>query len=179
MRSAWRFARRGRSRRIRDSLELLPTHAPTEGLLVDVGGGVGIGAAEEMRIAPRGAYARALVIDPQKGMIQRAVPRIPYRPRLEPVVAGGNHLPLPDKSVDVLLSLGVLCCMKQEAVPRAVAELWRVLRPGGYCVLQVPNAMQTSVFGLFRSRGFRKIGSPVPNELESDFSLHRRPVLTR
>jgi ubiquinone/menaquinone biosynthesis C-methylase UbiE len=103
-------------------------------------------------------------------MLLRARPH-PGRPEaLDLVQADAIRLPVPDQSVDVVLSLGVLCCMTDEAVPLAVAETWRVLRPGGLAVVSVPLWRGDADEPLFRDRGFRRVASLRPGR-----SLYQRP----
>ena len=54
-----------------------------------------------------------------------------------PVLYDGSDLPLPDRSVDATVCFEVLEHVPDEAV--ALAEIWRVLKPGGDFVLTVPN----------------------------------------
>jgi len=51
--------------------------------------------------------------------------------------ADATHLPFRDESFDKILMTEVLEHIPDEAA--AVAELWRILRPRGGCVLSVPN----------------------------------------
>lgn len=46
-------------------------------------------------------------------------------------------LPLPDASVDVATSFDVLYCLDDITEHRAVAEMWRVLKPGGLVLVNV------------------------------------------
>jgi ubiquinone/menaquinone biosynthesis C-methylase UbiE len=48
-----------------------------------------------------------------------------------------THLPYPDASVDVVLSFDVLYCLPDPAERAAIAEMYRVLRPGGAVVINV------------------------------------------
>ncbi len=90
---------------------------------------------------------------------------------LDPVVADAVRLPLPDRSVDVVLLLGVLCCMTDDAVPPAVDETWRVLRPGGFALVTVPLARGDADDPTFRARGFRAIARLRPGR-----TLYLRPA---
>lgn len=47
------------------------------------------------------------------------------------------RLPIPDRSVDVATSFDVLYCLDDETERAAVAEMWRVLRPGGVLLVNV------------------------------------------
>ncbi len=139
-------------------------------VLVDVGAGTGVGAEEAVRLAPRGTYRRSVLLDPQVDML-RGRPRAPTAAdRPDAVVADGAALPLADGSVDVLLSLGVLCCMAEEAVPRAVRETYRVLRPGGLAVVAVPKRRGDQDDPLFRELGFERLACLRPGR-----SLYQRP----
>lgn len=140
------------------------------GTLADVGGGAGVGTEMAVRVAPIGAYSRTIVLDPQRGMLERARRRREVRRRPELVRGSGTRLPFADQSVDVVLSFGVLCCMDQSDVPRAVTELWRVLRPGGYCVLGIPKGWAPSTDPMFRTAGFQPIREQRPGR-----TLFQRP----
>jgi arsenite methyltransferase len=59
----------------------------------------------------------------------RAIERAPRHPRVRFVVGDAEALPLPDASFDVALSECSLCTFPDK--PRAIAELARVVRPGG------------------------------------------------
>jgi ubiquinone/menaquinone biosynthesis C-methylase UbiE len=140
------------------------------GTLVDIGGGIGVGTEEAMRVAPSASYTRSIVLEPQRGMLLRASRRRGASPTADRVRGTGTHLPLADGSAEVLLSFGVLCCMEAADVPRAVAELWRVLRQGGYTVLGVPRGWAPTTDELFRPAGFVSV-----RELRPGRVLYRKP----
>ncbi len=48
-----------------------------------------------------------------------------------------THLPVADASIDVVLSFDVLYCLETPAEQAAVREMFRVLRPGGFVVINV------------------------------------------
>jgi ubiquinone/menaquinone biosynthesis C-methylase UbiE len=155
---------------VRRILGLLRGRVRENSVLVDVGGGTGVGAEEVTRVVPPETFRRRLVLDPQRGMLLRARARSTRLGRAEVAVADAVRLPLPDRSVDVVLSLGVLCCMTDEAVPRAVAETWRVLRPGGLAVVTVPLGRGDADDPLFRTAGFVRL-----EQLRPGRSLYQRP----
>src|SRR5215203_4770416 len=66
-------------------------------------------------------------------------------------------LPFPDASFDRALCLDVLEHLQYEEQPRALAELFRVLRPGGELFVSVPNLahLQSRVQFLLRGRLIR------------------------
>jgi len=149
---------------------MLRGRTPSGGVLLDVGGASGVGAEEAVRLAPAGTFRRRVVLDPQRGMLVK-VPRVPVRGYpLDAVQGDGIQLPVPDQSVDVVLSLGVLCCMTDEAVPLAVAETWRVLRPGGLAVVGVPRRRGDADDPIYLAQGFRRVDSLRPGR-----SLYERP----
>lgn len=148
---------------------MLDGRTPHAGTLVDVGSGIGVGTEEAVRLAPVGAYTVTMVLDPQRGMLLRARPRGGDGPATPRVLANGYRLPLADACADVVLSLGVLCCMRASDVPRAVAELARVARPGGYCVLGVPVGWAPTTEPLFSAAGFTPVHALRPGRV-----LYRR-----
>jgi len=70
--------------------------------------------------------------------------------------AGAENLPLASRSVDFVLSYSVLQHIDKPAVLRAFQEVARVLKPGGVCMIQLPNkAGPLSLLQQLR-RGFRE-----------------------
>jgi SAM-dependent methyltransferase len=57
----------------------------------------------------------------------RGVPRL--------IQGSVTHLPVSDASIDVVLSFDVLYCLEAPAEQAAVREMFRVLRPGGFVVI--------------------------------------------
>jgi ubiquinone/menaquinone biosynthesis C-methylase UbiE len=159
-----------RRRRVRRIVRVLRDRVRAGSLLVDVGGGTGVGAEEAARILPPGTFRRRLVLDPQRGMIVRARHRRTGPDAMDVGVADAVALPLADGSVDVVLSLGVLCCMTDAAVPHAVRETWRVLRPGGLALVTVPLRRGDADAPLFRTAGFERVA-----ELRPGRTLYARP----
>ena len=149
---------------------MLDGRTPQGGTLLDVGGGTGVGTDEAIRRAPSDAYARRIVLEPQRGMLERAARRQRGRSGPDLIRAEGSGLPFGDGTIDVLLSLGVLCCMTESTVAPAVSELWRVLRPGGYCVVGVPKRWSEVSDPLFRTKGFRPVAQLRPGR-----TLYQRP----
>jgi SAM-dependent methyltransferase len=81
----------------------------------------------------------------------------------------GVKLPFPDASFDVVLSFDVF-----EHIPDSdghLAEVRRVLRPGGYYLMQTPNKWTNVVFETIRWRSFTKFR-------EDHCSLHTLGALT-
>ncbi len=150
---------------------MMKGRTPTAGTLVDVGGGTGVGTQEATRTAPAGAYARCVVLDPQRGMLVRGSRKRRDGPALEWVRGTGSRLPLSDGSVDLVLSFGVLCCMDGSDVPSAVAEIYRVTRPAGHCLLGIPKGWARFTDPLFRTAGFHPILQQRPGRV-----LYQRPA---
>jgi len=68
---------------------------------------------------------------------QRTVADAGLEGRVRPVCYDGSRLPLPDAAVDAVVSFEVLEHVSDERA--ALAEIRRVLRPGGWLALTVPN----------------------------------------
>jgi SAM-dependent methyltransferase len=102
--------------------------------VVDIG--CGIGRMDEF-IAPR---VRSLIgVDVSGEMIARARARLAHLPNLRFVEGDGCSLPLPDEAADLVFSHVVFQHVPRRIVPRYFAEAWRVLRPGGDFVFQLPQ----------------------------------------
>ena len=80
----------------------------------------------------------------------------------EYVVGDGRRLPFPDASFDVVFSYSVLQHLAKEDVRVVVAEIRRVLRPGGTAWIEMPNACGLLNIARQAARGFsRGIGLDV------------------
>lgn len=96
--------------------------------VVDIGAGPGFLAAEMARqVGPRG---HVHAVDPSESMLALARPRLDGAAAPFEIVAGSAEaLPLPDASVDVAVATQVFEYVAD--IPGALAEVRRVLRPGG------------------------------------------------
>jgi ubiquinone/menaquinone biosynthesis C-methylase UbiE len=119
--------------------------AGSRGRLLEAGCGPGIMMPE---LAAMGFEAHG--IDVSREMIRRARQRMqghPLEKRCSFAVGDVERLELPDASYDAVLCMGVL-----EYLPRysgALAEISRVLKPGGLAVIALPN--RTSAYHLARA----------------------------
>jgi SAM-dependent methyltransferase len=77
-------------------------------------------------------------------------------------MADSVRLPLRDGAADAVLSLGVLCCMEDASLGAAVAEVARVLRPGGWLLLGVPRRRGRSDERRVEEAGLVKRGGERP-----------------
>lgn len=90
--------------------------------------------------------------------------------RREPLVAPCEQIPLPDASVDAVLSTLVLCSVDDQQ--RALEEIVRVLRPGGALVFveHVAAAPRTIL------RGVQRLATPLTRRLDRGCHLDRETV---
>lgn len=125
-----RFLSRGYYAPLRDRLEELSlARFPAEGAALDAGCGEGYYTAGVWEaLDGAGRTPRLAGVDLSRPSVRLAARRVP---RGELAVASVYHLPLGDKSVDLLLD-----CFS----PLALEEYRRVLRPGGVFLYVVPGA---------------------------------------
>jgi ubiquinone/menaquinone biosynthesis C-methylase UbiE len=82
-----------------------------------------------------------------------------------------EDLPFQDASFDIVYSWGVL--HHSPDTPRAVSEVWRVLRPGGVALVMIYHARSIVTwmlwlrYALFAGRPFRSMSDVCANHLES------------
>ena len=98
-------------------------------VVLDVGAGSGTDAVLASILA--GAKGKVYALDMTPAMVdklRRNVDLLGYR-NIEPVCGNAESIPLPDACVDVVTSNGALNLVPDKA--RALAEIFRVLRPGG------------------------------------------------
>jgi SAM-dependent methyltransferase len=135
-----------------------------------------------------GAGAGELNTHVLKGRVHRLVgvdvdPRVGTNPLLDAgVIADIGMLPFRDRSFDVLFSIYVL-----EHVDRPgdlVAEIGRVLRPGGMCLMLTPNILHyVTLFSLLTPTRFHKWinvkrGRPAEDTFPTVYRLNSRRALT-
>jgi len=115
--------------RQRSALKLVEAAMPPSSRILEVGCGAGVMAA---KLIKRG-YA-VWGIDLAEPMIRQARQLC----ESEPFGVGDiEHIPFPDNTFDVVVSLGVIEYLESDE--QALREVWRVLRPGGRAVIAIPN----------------------------------------
>jgi arsenite methyltransferase len=107
---------------------------PAGGTALDVGSGPGSITASLARAA--GPDGLALGVDISEPMLARAV-RNEAGPHVGFLRADAQRLPLRDNTVDAVVSIAVLQLIPDPAA--ALAEMARVLRPGGRLAVMVPT----------------------------------------
>ncbi|MDD4866356.1 MAG: methyltransferase domain-containing protein [Mycobacterium sp.] len=107
---------------------------PRGGIALDVGSGPGNVTASLARAA--GPEGLALGVDISEPMLARAVRR-EAGPQVGFIRADAQRLPLRDDTVDAVVSIAVLQLVPDPGA--ALAEIARVLRPGGRLAIMVPT----------------------------------------
>jgi len=115
--------------RQRFALEMVEAAMPPSSRILEAGCGAGVMAA---KLIKRG-YA-VWGIDLAEPMIRHARQLC----ESDPFGVGDiEHIPFPDNTFDVVVSLGVIEYLESDE--QALREVWRVLRPGGRAVIAIPN----------------------------------------
>jgi ubiquinone/menaquinone biosynthesis C-methylase UbiE len=141
-------------------------------VVVSVGSGPGFEARQVERLRPTASDWRVVLVDSQRGMLAQTGERqAPGSVSSDRVLADAVELPLPDESVDALLSLGVLCCLTDEGAERAAGEAWRVVRPGGVLALTVPRWRGRTDDARHTRLGFVRVAGTRPGR--SVFRKHK------
>jgi ubiquinone/menaquinone biosynthesis C-methylase UbiE len=110
------------------SEEVLCRCHPVEGVWVDLGagsGGVGLALARQTN-------STIVLIDPDEDALQKALAearRTELGKRVVAVKGWAEAIPLPDNSVDLVVSRGSIFFWNDKA--KGVSEVYRILRPGG------------------------------------------------
>jgi 2-polyprenyl-3-methyl-5-hydroxy-6-metoxy-1,4-benzoquinol methylase len=143
--------RRVRGKLPRHPIPEWPLDQSHQGLLVDLGCGWG-----RWSIAAARAGLSPIGVDVHIDALAAAA-RVARQFRVEAAFACADAecLPLASASVDVVFSYSVLQHLEKEKAARVIHEAARVLRPGGICLVQLPNA--NGLYNLTRQagRGFR------------------------
>ncbi|WP_245550862.1 class I SAM-dependent methyltransferase [Nocardia paucivorans] len=121
----------GRHRRLIDELVRTSGARPGDDA-VDIGCGPGkLVRALGARVGPRGS---AVGIDPSAEAVAYNSRR-DHRPNHRYVRSSAQELPFPDNSFDVVTCTFVMHHIPESRREAALAEMWRVLRPGGRLLL--------------------------------------------
>ena len=110
-----------------EKLKELFAHSKT---VVDIGGGLRVRKEKNNRYDPNSEWLRPL-IDAVDYKVLDPVPD--YHPD---IIGDIHELPFPDDSIDAIICKAVLEHVKNPF--KAVDEMHRVLKPGGYCFVYVP-----------------------------------------
>jgi len=98
--------------------------------IIDIGGGLRVGASRGNRLEETNKWLEPYI----KKVDYKVLDKVKdYKPD---IVADIQSLPLEDGSVDAFLCIAIL--EHVEEPQKAVTEMFRALRPGGYCYIYVP-----------------------------------------
>lgn len=103
-------------------------HLPSEGIILDAGGGTG-------RVAQyfHGTAAQILVADESLKMLCEAQ----KKEGLQPVQTYAENLPFQNNTFDCIIMVDALHHVADQQ--KTTTELWRVLKPGGRLIIEEPN----------------------------------------
>lgn len=140
---------------------------PPDGRLLDIATGTGDIAFEALKLAP-GAWA--VGADFALGMMRVGQRRAPYGARVAWTGADALALPYADESFDAVAS-GYLMRNVVD-IPRALAEQWRVLKPGGRIVIldtsPPPNSILKPLILLHLKIGVPLLGRIIGGRAAAD-----------
>lgn len=173
VRWSWLLGTAVRRWRIAPLLRLVEGEIRAGARVASIGSGPGYDLANVARRVPS-LSVRWVMLDPQREMLRptRRAERTAgptFRP--DRIVGDAVDLPLRSSSLDVVLSLGVLCCLSDAAVPAAVEETVRVLRPGGVLLFGVPKWR-----GADDDERWRRAGLLAVRTLRPGRGLFRKPL---
>jgi len=132
--------------------------------VLDVACGEGYGSALLAEVA-----GEVTGIDIAAAAVAHARARYAARGNLRFAVASATALPLADASVDVVASFETLEHLPASDQPRMLAEIARVLKPGGVLVISAPNPVEYS-----QARNYRNPYHPhEPTRAELEVLLAR------
>lgn len=103
--------------------------------VLDVGCGTGTLTRQIYDALPAEATRRVCGIDAAEAMIGVARKKIGQRPGLEFAAALAEELPYPDASFDRVLSTFFFHHLNYDLKVKSLAEIWRVIRPGGQAAI--------------------------------------------
>ena len=136
--------------------------------VLDIGAGTG-----DLSFAAVAQGARVLAVDLSPGMLAVLARRATaeQRGRIQPLVGNAEELPLPDGSVDRIVT--GFTVRNVHDLARAFAEFKRVLRPGGRAVILELSHPQSAAFARFYSFYFDRVAPAAAALLGGDREAYR------
>jgi demethylmenaquinone methyltransferase/2-methoxy-6-polyprenyl-1,4-benzoquinol methylase len=136
--------------------------------VLDIGAGTG-----DLSFAAAARGARVLAVDLSAGMLAVLARRATaeQRGRIQPLVGNAESLPLPDRSVDRIVT--GFTVRNVGDLSRAFAEFHRVLRPGGRAVILELSHPRSATFARLYSFYFDRIAPAVAALLGGDREAYR------
>jgi ubiquinone/menaquinone biosynthesis C-methylase UbiE len=107
---------------------------PVSGRLVDIGGGTG-----RISFMLRDCFTEIFVVDSSMGMLIQAL----KKGDLHPVCSNSENLPFENESFERVIMVDALHHVGDFRI--TIAELWRILKPGGRIVIGEPNIQTIAV----------------------------------
>jgi ubiquinone/menaquinone biosynthesis C-methylase UbiE len=126
--------------------------------ILDVGCGTGRGVVDFVEVAHLTVGA-----DASQDMLATAARKVEGRSGVGLVRCYAQNLPFPTGYFDVVTSLNFLHLFSLQAQKEMIAEMKRVVRPGGVVILEFDNAIQGCGLGLIKRWSGRERGS-LPGE---------------
>ncbi len=138
--------------------------------VLDVACGTGVlTRAVAAQVGPQGAVV-GLDLDPGMLAVARAT-----RPDLQWLEGSAEKLPFPDASVDAVVSQFGLMFFPDR--PRAIAEMWRVLRPGGRLAIAVWASLDATPAYAEETRLIERLAGPQASApLRIPFNMGEREL---
>jgi ubiquinone/menaquinone biosynthesis C-methylase UbiE len=141
-------------------------------VVLDAGAGTGRATFECLRYGAKQVYA----VEPSPGLLRilnRKREKYSSPGRIAPVQACFEALPLPDRSIDLLISCSAFTADKGEGGERGLAEFRRVTRQGGKVVIIWPR---TQDYGWLAAHGFYYVALPDEREKGIHFRSVQRAI---
>jgi SAM-dependent methyltransferase len=135
-------------------------------VVLDAGAGSGRASFECIRYGARLVYA----LEPSPGLrrlLERKIEKAGERARIVPKAGDFTHIPQASSSVDLALSCSAFTAEPEQGGEAGLAELRRVVRPGGSIVLIWPRPEDRSWLA---ERGFSYVSLPGGQEMSVHFS---------
>lgn len=152
-----------------DRIALRAMLPPAGDRMIEIGAGFGRLADEYVD------YRSVVLLDLSGAQIQAARERLRDDSRYEVIEGDAFHLPFPDASFDTVVCIRVIHHFED---PRpAIAEMARVLRPGGTLVLECGNKRNLKAIALYLLR--RRRESPFKRGSERAPNVHLLPDAIR
>jgi ubiquinone/menaquinone biosynthesis C-methylase UbiE len=134
-------------------------------VVLDAGAGSGRASFECVRYGARKVYA----VEPSPGLLHILVQKQASQAgpcRIEPTHGRFDKLPLADESVDTALSCSAFTSEPAQGGEPGLAELRRVIKPGGKLVIIWPRIQD---YDWLAAHGFRFVVLPVCEEMQVHF----------
>jgi len=143
---------------------LLSRIPPPHDRIADIGASIG-----RMLTTYEETWKECVLVEPSGHQLDRAMENTTHPEKIKCIVGAAEKIPLPSASVDTVLCVRVFHYILNPIT--AIEEMRRILIPGGYLVLEMPNKLhfKSRMVSFFKGNHAEVVSATPMNQTKKDF----------